>query len=155
MPKIFPAQTDEDFETARKLLVEYVDSLGFDLSFQDIEQELADLPNHFALPQGCLLLAIHDSQAAGCVALKRFENSGCEMERLYVKPQFQRLGIGRALAENIITQAKKLGYDFMRLHTILPREAARNLYFSLGFEDIEPYCYNPMENVAFMELKLV
>jgi putative acetyltransferase len=155
MPKIFPAQTNEDFETAKKLLVEYVDSLDFDLSFQNFEQELADLPNHFALPQGCLLLAIHDSQAAGCVAIKRFENSICEMERLYVKPQFRRLRIGRALAENIITQAQKLGYDYMRLHTILPRNAARNLYFSLGFEDIEPYCYNPMENVAFMELKLI
>ncbi|MCP4608008.1 MAG: GNAT family N-acetyltransferase [Planctomycetes bacterium] len=155
MPKIFPAQTVEDFEIARKILVEYVDSLGFDLSFQDIEQELADLPSHFTLPQGCLLLAIHDNQAAGCVALKRFENNVCEMERLYVKPQFRRLGIGRALAENIITQARKLGYDYMRLHTILPREAARKLYFSLGFEGIEPYCYNPMKNVAFMELKLV
>jgi ribosomal protein S18 acetylase RimI-like enzyme len=155
MPKIFPVKNDEDFETAKKLLVEYVDSLGFDLSFQNIEQELADLPNHFASPEDCLLLAINENQAAGCVALKRLDNSVCEMERLYVKPKFRRLGIGRELAENIITQARKLGYDVMRLHTILPRDAARNLYFSLGFEDIEPYCYNPMENVAFMELKLV
>jgi len=155
MPKIFPAQTDEDFETAKKLLVEYVDSLGFDLNFQDFEQELADLSSHFTPPEACLLLAIHENQAAGCAAIKSFDNGICEMKRLYVKPQFRGLGIGRALTETIIKQARKVGYEFMRLHTVLPRDAARNLYLSLGFTDIEPYCYNPMESVAFMELTLV
>ncbi|MHC4537650.1 MAG: GNAT family N-acetyltransferase [Planctomycetota bacterium] len=155
MLKIFPAKTDEDFETAKKLLVEYVDSLGFDLSFQNFEQELADLPNHFASPEDCLLLAVHESQTAGCVILKRFDNDICEMKRLYVKPQFQGLGIGRALAETVIKQARTIGYNCMRLDMVLPRDAARSLYLSLGFTDIEPYRYNPMERAVFMELKLV
>jgi ribosomal protein S18 acetylase RimI-like enzyme len=155
MPKIFPAQTTEDFETARKLLVEYVDSLGFDLSFQDFEQELADLSKNFASPEDCFLLAIYENQTVGCVAIKCFDNSICEMKRLYVKPQFRGLGIGRALAETTIKQARKVGYNSMRLDMVLPRDAARSLYFSLGFKDIEPYRYNPMERAVFMELKLV
>jgi len=155
MLKIVPAQTDEDFEIAKKLLIEYADSLGFDLSFQDFEQELADLSNHFASPEVCLLLAIYESQAVGCVAIKRFDNDICEMKRLYVKPQFRGLGIGRALAEAVIKHAQKVGYDCMRLDMVLPRDSARSLYLSLGFKDIEPYRYNPMERAVFMELKLV
>ena len=155
MTKIFPAQTEEDFNTAKELLVEYVDSLGFDLNFQDFEKEMADLSSHFTPPEACLLLAKYESRVAGCVALKRFENNICEMKRLYVKPQFQGMGIGRALAEAVIKQARINGYNCMRLDMVLPREAARSLYLSLGFEDIEPYRYNPMEKAVFMELKLV
>ncbi len=154
MPKIFPAKTDKDFEVAKKLLVEYVDSLGFDLSFQDFEQELAELSSHFVTPEACLLLAIYESQTVGCVAIKSFDNGICEMKRLYVKPSFRGLGIGRALAETIIKQAQKVGYDCMRLDMVLPRDPARSLYLSLGFTDIEPYRYNPMERAVFMELKL-
>jgi ribosomal protein S18 acetylase RimI-like enzyme len=155
MPKIFRAKTDEDFDIAKKLLVEYADSLGFDLGFQDFEQELADLSNHFASSDDCLLLALHESKTAGCVILKRFDNGICEMKRLYVKPSFRGLGIGRALAEAVIKLAQKAGYDCMRLDMVLPRDPARNLYFSLGFKDIQPYRYNPMERAVFMELKLV
>ena len=153
--KIYPAQTEEDFEVAKKLLVEYVDSLGFDLNFQAFEQELANLQNYFTSPQECLLLAIYENQAVGCIAIKRFDNGVCEMKRLYVKPQSRGSGIGRALAEAGIKHAKNVGYNCMRLDMVLPREAARNLYFSLGFKDIEPYRYNPMERAVFMELKLV
>ena len=155
MMKIYPAQTEEDFEVAKKLLVEYVDSLGFDLNFQAFEQELANLQNYFTSPQECLLLAIYENQAVGCIAIKRFDNGVCEMKRLYVKPQSRGSGIGRALAEAGIKHAKNVGYNCMRLDMVLPREAARNLYFSLGFKDIEPYRYNPMERAVFMELKLV
>jgi len=77
------------------------------------------------------------------------------MKRLYVKTQFRGSGIGRALAEAAIKYAQKAGYNCIRLDMVLPREAARNLYFSLGFKDIEPYRYNPMERAVFMELKLV
>ncbi|MHC4727268.1 MAG: GNAT family N-acetyltransferase [Planctomycetota bacterium] len=155
MPKIFPAQSDEDFEVAKQLLIEYADSLGFDLSFQNFEQVLADLPNHFISPEACLLLAIYESQAVGCVAIERFDNGICEMKRLYVKPESRGLGIGRALAEYVIKHAQKVGYNCMRLDMVLPRDAARSLYLSLGFKDIEPYRYNPMEKAVFMELNLV
>jgi len=135
MLKIYPAQTEEDFEVTKKLLVEYADSLGFDLSFQDFEQELADLSNHFSSSDDCLLLAIDKNQAIGCVAIKRFDNDICEIKRLYVKPQFRGLGIGRTLAEAGVKHAQNVGYNCIRLDMVLPREAARNLYFSLGFKD--------------------
>jgi ribosomal protein S18 acetylase RimI-like enzyme len=152
--RIFAVETSEEFERIRELFVEYADSLDFDLGFQDFEQELADLAEHYAPPDGCLLLATSEGQPAGCVAMRKFSECVCEMKRLYVKPQYRSLGIGRALAEAIIEQARKTGYNYMRLDTAPSMEAARSLYLSMGFIDIEPYRYNPIEGAVFMELKL-
>ncbi len=154
MLRIVEVETSDDLELVRELFVEYVESLGFDLGFQDFEVELADLAEHYDAPGGCLLFASWKGQAAGCVAIKRFRDGICEMKRLYVKPQFRGLGIGRSLAETVIEKARMSGYDLMCLDMVLPRDAARSLYLSLGFSDIEPYRYNPMEGAAFMELKL-
>ena len=79
----------------------------------------------------------------------------CEMKRLYVRPQFQGLRIGRSLAERVIGAAKKMGYESMHLDTLPSMKNARLLYASLGFREITPYRHNPIEGTAFMELQLV
>jgi putative acetyltransferase len=155
MLKIFPAKTNEDFEIAKKLLIEYADSLGFDLSFQDFEEELANLPGDYVSPAGCLLLAEFEKQPVGCVALRKLSDGICEMKRLYVKEQFRRLGIGRALVEAVIDKARKIGYNYMRLDTVPSMEVARALYISVGFKKTDAYRYNPIEDAVFMELKLM
>ena len=76
------------------------------------------------------------------------------MKRLYVAPEFRRLGIGRTLAEAVIEQARKIGYASMRLDTVAAMKAAGTLYVSIGFKEIEPYRYNPLEDAKFMELAL-
>lgn len=155
MLKIFPAQTDEDFETAKKLFVEYADSLGFDLSFQNFDEELANLPGDYIQPAGCLLLATYKGQPVGCVGLRMLSDGVCEMKRLYVREQFRGLDFGRALAEAVIDEARKIGYNYMRLDTVPSMDVARALYASLGFKQTSPYRYNPIEDAVFMELRLV
>jgi ribosomal protein S18 acetylase RimI-like enzyme len=153
MLKILDAQAGENLESVRKLFEEYSSSLNFDLRFQNFDKELSNLPGEYA-PPGCLLLAMYKNEAAGCVALRRIDKTICEMKRLYVRPQFQRKGIGRALAEAVIERAKKAGYKQMRLDTVPTMDAARDLYESLGFEEIEAYRYNPLKGAVFMELSL-
>ena len=154
MLEIAQATSAEDLRHARALFEEYAASLGFDLGFQDFAAELAGLPGAYAPPRGRLLLAFHEDQAAGCVALRELEPGVCEMKRLYVRPGFRELRVGRALAEAILPQAREIGYSRMRLDTVPSMERARALYHSLGFREIPPYRYNPIPGTAFMELRL-
>ncbi|MHC4105561.1 MAG: GNAT family N-acetyltransferase [Planctomycetota bacterium] len=155
MLKIFTAETEKDIELVRELFIKYVDSLGFDLVFQNFEEELRNLPGEYAAPEGCLLLAKYQGEPAGCVALRKLSDGICEAKRLYVRPQFRGLKIGSRLVEAIIAEARKIGYSSMRGDTVPSMQIAQALYASLGFKEIEPYCRNPVEGAKFIELSLV
>jgi GNAT superfamily N-acetyltransferase len=118
MLTILQAETDEHLDLARLLFAEYVASLGFDVSFQNVADELARLPALYSPPSGRLLLALYEDRAAGCVALKRLDDQTCEMKRLYVKPPYRNLRIGKALVEALIREAQRAGYRRMRLTTV-------------------------------------
>src|SRR6202051_4518749 len=105
---------------ARELFLEYAESLGFSLCFQNFDKELAGLPGDYAPPEGRLLLAEYQGQLAACVALHKRDSAISEMKRLYLRPQFRGKGLGRALAERIIAEARQVGYLRMRLDTVEP-----------------------------------
>jgi len=149
--EIAPVGT-EDLSHVKELFREYEAYLPFDLSFQHFQREADSLPGRYALPTGHLLAAHCDGQIVGCVALRKIGESLCEMKRLYVQAAFQGRGIGRALAEAILEEARRIGYKRMRLDTVL--EPAKRLYRSLGFLEIPPYQHVPIEGVVFMELEL-
>ena len=155
MLEIFPVETDEDLEIAKTLFVEYADSLGFDLCFQNFEKELANLPGEYVPPTGCLLLAKYQDKVAGCVALRKLSEGVCKGKRLYVRPQFRGLKIGRKLMEAIIAEARKMGYSAIRGDTVPSMQAAQVLHASLGFKEIKPNHCDPIKEAKFIELKLV
>jgi len=153
--KITQAQSPAQISQARELFLEYAQSLGFSLCFQNFDQELAALPGDYAPPEGRLLLAEHNGQLAGCVALHLAQPQICEMKRLYLRPQFRGAGRGRALAEAAIAEARKIGYSRMRLDTVEPvMQNAVALYRRLGFREIAAYRANPMAGALYMELAL-
>jgi len=137
------------------LFLDYAKSLGFSLCFQNFDQELTTLPGHYAAPKGRLLLVEYEGQVAGCVALREFEADICEMKRLYLCPAFRGKGLGRAIAEHLIAEARKIGYLSMRLDTVEPvmRDAVA-MYRRMGFREIPPYCNNPIAGALYMELNL-
>jgi putative acetyltransferase len=152
---IFQAESPEHIEQARELFLEYAQSLGFSLCFQDFDQELAGLPGDYAPPRGRLLLARLEGQLAGCVALHPLNGGICEMKRLYLRPQFRGQRLGRLLADRIIAEARQIGYSFMRLDTVEPvMKDAVAMYRRLGFTEIPAYCNNPIEGALYMELRL-
>jgi putative acetyltransferase len=144
------AAGEGDLERVCLLFREYADSLGFDLSFQDFERELAELPDFYER----ILIADEEGEAAGCVALRALGDGLCEMKRLYVRPAFRGRGLGRTLAEAVIAAARELGYARMRLDTTPSMGAAQALYEELGFREIEPYRFNPVPGTRFLELVL-
>jgi GNAT superfamily N-acetyltransferase len=148
---------DEDWiPEIRALFVEYAHSLGIDLGFQDFDRELASLPGDYnwALGKGCLLIGLDHGKPVGCVGCRPFQGATCEMKRLYVRPEARGTGIGEALARAVIDEARRLGYEAMRLDSLPFMEKAVQLYERLGFQKIDPYRHNPIEGTVFMELKL-
>lgn len=139
----------------RELFLEYANSLGFSLCFQSFDQELAALPGDYAPPKGRLLLAHLHNKPAGCVALHGLESGIGEMKRLYVRPDFRGIGLGRILVEAILGEARTAGYDRIRLDTVEPvMKDAVAMYRRFGFREIAPYRPNPIAGALYMEFNL-
>ena len=154
MITLIPATTPEQIETIRSLFVEYQQWLNFSLCFQGFDQELATLPGKYSNPNGRLYIAEHEGSIAGCIALRPIDERVCEMKRLFVREAFRGKGIGKILTEQIISDAKKIGYHVMKLDTLQRMETARSLYKKLGFAVIPAYYNNPLDEVVYMELLL-
>jgi ribosomal protein S18 acetylase RimI-like enzyme len=148
------AESAGDLGHVRDLFVEYGASLDFDLGFQGFDEELAALPGAYGPPGGRLFLARADGKLAGGVGLRPLGVGISEMKRLYVRPEFQGLGLGRRLAEATIEAARGIGYRCMRLDTIATMCAAQALYRSLGFTEIPPYYDSPLKGAVYFELRL-
>ncbi|MEO8653710.1 MAG: GNAT family N-acetyltransferase [Ramlibacter sp.] len=147
-----------EFESLRQILREYAWGLGVDLCFQNFDQELATLPGEYSPPRGALLMAMVDGEVAGCCALRAIDNAdypnASEMKRLYVRPAFRGLGLGRQLAEAAMDAARQGGYACVLLDTLSDMEAARALYTDLGFHEIPPYYHNPIPGAHYLKADL-
>ena len=152
--RLIHVETEGEVEEARTLFKEYSDATGVDLCFQNFGRELATLPGDYAPPSGRLILAYDGEVAAGCVALREVDGGVCEMKRLYARPAFRGTGLGRALAERIVAEARACGYERMRLDTLPTMRPAIALYRSLGFKEIDAYRFNPVAGTLYMELEL-
>lgn len=146
--------TPEQVAAVRGLFEEYAAALGVDLCFQGFAQELAALPGAYVPPRGRLLLATTAAGAVGCVALRPLDDAVCEMKRLFVRPACRGQALGRRLAQQIISDARALGYSTMRLDTLASMTPAIRLYESLGFVRRSAYYATPLAETVFMELQL-
>ncbi len=154
--RIDPVASPADLAAIKELFRAYASSLNVDLAYQDFESELTGLPGKYASPSGALLIA-RDARgrSLGCVALRAMETSGCcEMKRLYVAPHGRGLGLGRRLVEALIEEARRLGYQEMRLDTLPSMADAQALYRKLGFEETAPYYDTPVHGTVFLRLHL-
>src|ERR1700682_1295083 len=154
MVEIYAARFPEQLEIVRAIFREYAESLAIDLSFQDFESELADLPGKFAAPCGRILLAQNDGQVIGCVAMRPLDDTTCEMKRLYIRPSGRGQHVGKQLATLICRIAKEAGYIRIRLGHLPSMDTAQQLYASLGFKPIPAYVFNPIPGAIFMERDL-
>lgn len=96
--------------------------------------ELVQLPGEYAAPRGRLFLALTETHVAGVIAFRPTDDEAvCEMKRLFVRPVLRKQGIGRALIEKLVEEARKSGYKSMRLETLHAMKEAQTLYNSFGF----------------------
>jgi len=145
-----PAETEGDIEEVRRLFRSFLswhrprhtaDLALIEAYFDDAayDAEIENLPGAYAPPDGALLVCWESGLALGAVALKRRDEESCEMKRMFVPPMARGRGVGRALAEAVIAQARAAGYRRMYLDTSVRQTEAIALYRDLGFEEVEPY----------------
>ena len=136
--QITPATGDSDLAIVRMLLAEYWHSFGFTPCFQNFGDELAGLPGAYAPPTGRLAIVRLNGDPAGCVALRRVDDRRAEPKRLYVRPAYRGHGLGRALLEWVMNQARAAGYSELVGDTMPQMHEALALYKQMGFEVSAP-----------------
>ena len=147
-----------DLAVARSLFEDYQASLDIDLCFQGFQAELDTLPGAYAGPLGTLVVAWVDGEAAGCCALRPLPTAdhpnAAEMKRLFVRRAFRGFGLGRQLAERVMTHARLAGFHCVLLDTLNDMEAARALYEDMGFVEVAPYYHNPIPGAHYLKADL-
>lgn len=162
-------------EPARYLIAEYLRwiasaaAASYGLSFDVDAMVTSDLEDRskFYPPDGRFYVIRRGESHVGVGCLKRLTPSVAEIQRMYVQPQVRGVGAGRALLQQLLLDAREIGYDAVRLESLKFLSAAHALYKSAGFVEITPYAENSMTNyqpgdtldkyrssAVFMELRL-
>ncbi len=152
--KIREVQDATDFLIAKELILEYVQWLGIDLSFQNFDKEINTLQVTYSKRNGALFIALRNDKAVGVAGIKRFNGKECELKRMYVQPGSRGFGIGKLLLAECIEIAKKINYGTIKLDTADFMKSAIKLYTDNGFAEIAPYRYNPYDEARYFELNL-
>jgi len=152
--EIVPAHGPDRVVEIRTLFQEYWTSFGFTPCFQNFSAELEGLPGDYAPPEGRLLLALWNGEPAGCAALRRFDVERCEAKRLFVRQAFRGHGIGRALLDRVLAEARAAEYREILGDTMPVMTQALDMYDRYGFERTGPYSDQPTQGAIFLRLKL-
>lgn len=84
-------------------------------------------------------LIYHDEQPAGCGGVKLFDNAYGEVKRMYVRPQFRGLGLGKLMLDHLADYTRQHGIEILRLETGIHQTDAIRLYERYGFRRIPPF----------------
>ena len=162
-------------EAARYLIAEYlqwiasVAAASYGLSFDVDAMVTSDIEDRakFYPPSGRSYVIRRGESHVGVGCLKRITPSVAEIQRMYVQPHVRGVGAGRLLLQQLLSDAREIGYEAVRLESLKFLSAAHALYRSAGFVEITPYAENSMTkyqplgtmdryraSAVFMELRL-
>lgn len=90
-------------------------------------------------PESVFYIMEQHGQPVGMGGIRRVRDGICEMKRVYVRDAAKGQGLGRALVERLIADARAFGYQTMFLDTAPTLTTATALYRKLGFAPIPAY----------------
>jgi GNAT superfamily N-acetyltransferase len=98
-------------------------------------------------------LVRHGGEAVGCGGIQLFGSEYGELKRMYIRPSYRGLGLGRQLIDRLIEHARLHGVSVFRLETGIHQDEAIRLYEGMGFRQIPPFApYQPDPLSLFYEL---
>ncbi len=98
----------------------------------------AEWPKLFG-DRGRLYLALVDDAPAGVAGLKPVSATAAELKRMYVRPTHRRAGLARRLINQVLADARLIGYQTVLLETADFMTDAHRLYRSVGFSGTERF----------------
>lgn len=155
MTELKEAISGPDYQIATDLFKEYASQIGVDLQFQNFNTELENIATQYSRPEGVLIIVYDNQLPLGCFGVRKLDNEICELKRMYLRNEARGRGLGKQLLTKSMQLGKELGYEKMRLDTLPSMQTAIGLYKKIGFYEIPPYRYNPIEGTKYMEIKLV
>jgi putative acetyltransferase len=148
------AQFPADTQALIALIGEYVAWLNIDMAFQNFDQEMAQIDQHYSLPRGMFWVLQLSGQLVGGVGFKHLDATTAEVKRLYVQPAYRGQQWGDALMRTVIDATRELGYQRLVLDTVPQTAGSHALYQRLGFVPIAPYYSGPTLATEFFQLAL-
>ena len=116
-----------------------------------IWNDLADLPARYGPPTGGVVLAWSGAETVGCGAFAATrETSLCEVKRFYLLPAWRGRGLGRALVNAVLRQARAASYTRAGLSTWNHNESGLALYRALGFATVPPFKTHPNPDLVYL-----
>ena len=110
------------------------DVLNGELEEED-KYTLANPDKAYIETGGFLFFAKCKDEIVGCVVLKRLDESSFEFAKLFIDPNFRKMGIATKLIERCITRCMENEVDTLWLQTTMSMPQAHKLYYKLGFDD--------------------
>ncbi len=162
-------------DAARDLIAEYLRWIAsmaaarYGLSFDIDAMVTSDIDDQakFYPPNGRFYVVRREHANVGVGCLGRVTPTVAEIQRMYVQPHVRGLGAGRLLLQQLLSDARAIGYEVVRLESLKFLSEAHALYKSAGFAEITPYAENSMtkyqpgdtldkyrSSAVFMELRL-
>jgi len=110
---------------------------GVDLEFESEEGLFRDLDS-MRESRARLYLAEIEGEPVGIGSLRPLAPDVAEIKRMYVRRSARGLGVGRAILQRLIDDARGLGYKKIHLDSAPFMHEAHVLYRSFGFEPPDP-----------------
>ena len=114
----------------------YHEHWGLDKSFEvQVGRELSEFMGEFRENRDCIWVPTVGGRFAGSIAMdgRKAAKDGVRLRWFLVVPEFQGLGIGKALIDRALEFSKGRGYTDLYLWTFRGLDPARSLYERNGF----------------------
>jgi GNAT superfamily N-acetyltransferase len=155
--EVHEVNATRDVEEVRRLVLLHAAARIATPGVEHMQADAAALPGPYQPPRGGLWLARASgatNEGIGCVALRPLDARSAEVKRMYVDVAWRGRGVGRALMERLINEARARGYETLRLGTLDDMADAQSLYRSLGFAPISRYRPDELMDTRFFEMHL-